>query len=76
MGAIKHGKTGTSMVLAGRRPQQPEPERNKDECPKCKSGRRSPCVDYIWVKSKRKFQVKKRMVTHRTAGDMDTPQQD
>lgn len=65
MGALNVGKQGTSMVPAGRRPREKKSERNDDECPVCKAGKRSPCQDYVEL-GNGKARVVIRMVTHRT----------
>ncbi|MGK3708628.1 hypothetical protein [Arthrobacter sp. IK3] len=62
--AGKRGRTGTSMVSAGRRPRPKIPEYNKDTCPDCKAGARQPCVEYIPVDGR--FRVKILQTTHRT----------
>lgn len=55
------------MVPAGRRPREKKSERNLDECPVCKAGKRSPCQDYEPIPDSRgKVRVVYRMVTHRT----------
>ena len=54
------------MVPAGRRIREKKTERNDDECPVCKAGKRSPCQDYVPAEKKGNVKVVIRAVTHRT----------
>lgn len=60
------GHRGTPMIPAGRRVYR-KTERNADECPVCRAGKRSPCQDYEAIPGGRgKVRVVIRAETHRT----------